>query len=97
MALIMNLTGTRAMQFRNSAIDVLVRFLRGDTTLHAELDDNAERQAALPANHPLEVLSSTSRGQAYIMLSPSMEGMYFTQFTKCPVAYLLKITTACLR
>lgn len=46
------LPGKRAQEFRRTACDVLVRYLAGDHTLHAELDDNAERQESLPSDHP---------------------------------------------
>lgn len=46
-----------ARQFVSGALGTLTKFLRGDETLHTELDDNAERQAEVPADHSLQVFA----------------------------------------
>lgn len=87
------LPGKRARQFRRAACDVLVRYLAGDQTLHAEVDENADRQDAQPDEHPMRMMSQhvhSALGKASTFLSPNMQGQRIGQFNKTPVVYLLR-------
>lgn len=96
MLLIHILPGKRARQFRLSAAQTLVRFLTGDQSLHAELDDNAERQEALPENHPIQAIGdavySHPRSSKYVLHSPTMSGKRISTFYNKSVVYLLRFT-----
>lgn len=96
MRLVNALPGRRARQFRASAMDTLVRFLAGDSSLHAEIDDNAARQAALPEGHAMHMFSEAAyanpRCSKYILRSPFMQGRYINEFYNKPVVYLLEFT-----
>lgn len=88
------LPGRRARQFRASAMDVLIRFLAGDQSMHAELDDNAARQAQLPAEHPMRMFTEEvyahPRSSKFLLHSPAMKNEYISTFYKRPVVYLLQ-------
>lgn len=99
MQLVNLLPGRRAMQFRKGAADVLVRYLAGDQSMHEELDDNAYRQAKLPAAHPMKAFSEqaaamkpTYKAEAFI--SPNKQGVFLGSFHKKSVVYLLEFKHA---
>ena len=49
------LPGRRVALFRLESADIVARYLGGDATLIAEINRNAEIQAALPADHPMAI------------------------------------------
>jgi hypothetical protein len=93
MMLVNVLPGHRAALFRISGADVLVRYLAGDQTLHAEIDENAERQASLPDTHPMrmmtEALQQKPINKACEFLSPNMTDKHIGKYNKKPLVYLL--------
>lgn len=93
MLLINILPGSKAQQFRASAMHTLIRVMVGDQSLHTEIDDNATRQAQLPADHPLHMMSDEvyahPRSSKYVLLSPNMKGKYIGSLYNRSVVYLL--------
>jgi hypothetical protein len=91
----MQLPGQRARQFRASGMDVLMRFLAGDPSLHNELDNNAARQVNLPEQHPMQMLSEEiyahPRSSKYVIHSPNMQGKYIGSFYNKAVVYILQV------
>ena len=49
------LPGRTAAAFRAKFMDIVARYLGGDATLIAEINRNAEIQAALPVDHPMAI------------------------------------------
>lgn len=85
------LPGNRARMFRVSAMETLTRFLAGDATLHDEIDANAEAQAALPAEHPMQAISEyvQNKVKKHELHSPRMKGKTINMFNNRPVVYIL--------
>jgi len=94
MRIVALLPGKRAQQFRAAAMDTLVRFLAGDPSLHDEIDQNAARQADLPAEHPMQAFTdevyANPKSSMYVLKSPNMKGKYIGQFYNKAVVYLLE-------
>lgn len=95
MKLINVLPGKRAAQFRNGAADVLVRYLAGDATMHAEIDKNAQIQAELPEAHPMKMMTEYTENnrplvKACTFLSNKMVGLTIGHFSKRSVTYLIR-------
>lgn len=90
------LPGRRATQFRQHAMQLLVRFLAGDSSLHEEIDANARAQAILPENHPMQMMTemvySNPKSCKYIFKSPRMKGQFIDHYYGKAVVYLLVLT-----
>lgn len=88
------LPGKRATLFRKSAVQVLVRYLAGDQSLHDEVDENAELQAALPQEHPMQMMNekvyANPRSSKFLIRSPRLQGKYISNFYNAYVVYLLE-------
>jgi len=94
MELVTLLPGKRAHQFRVAACEVLVRYLAGDPTLHAEIEENAEHQAKLPAEHPMRMMTEAVQdrplNKTCTFLSPMMAGKHVGDYNKVALVYLLR-------
>lgn len=93
------LPGARARQFRASAVDVLVRYLIGDPTLHDEIHDNAVIQQNLPAQHPLQMLSeevyANPKSAKYVLYSPTVSNRQIGYFYDKSVVYIIVFEYNC--
>lgn len=90
------LPGRRATLFRMHAMNLLVRFLAGDQSLHEEIDANASAQDQLSDAHPLQIMTDAVRANPksckYMFKSPRMQGKSVYEFHNKCVVYLLVYT-----
>lgn len=85
------LHGPRAILFRETTADILVRYLGGDESLIAEIRANNQLQASLPQDHPMRIFGEAVEVETprYALTSPSMEGKYLCDFIGSKVVYLV--------
>ena len=74
------MSGQSAAKFRAASADVVVRYLGGDETLIAELRQNRDVQADLPASHPLKIFEEDVKATGDGVTGHIMAGVYLARY-----------------